>query len=58
MERPMSQPFYASKSLDADEESLLKLLHRCRKEADQAGLMRRVVVTYEQITVRQFWRAV
>ena len=54
----MSQPFYASKSLDADEESLLKLLHRCRKEADQAGLMRRVVVTYEQITVRQFWRAV
>jgi len=36
------------KKLDADEESLLKLLHRWRKEADQAGHpIRRVVVAYE-----------
>jgi hypothetical protein len=36
------------KKLDADEESLLKLLHRWRKEADQAGRpIRRVVVAYE-----------
>ena len=85
MERPMSQPFDASRSLtaleqdstiiaaiemaqskwfvaavvpgikrqplkklDADEESLLKLLHRWRKEADQAGHpIRRVVVAFE-----------
>src|SRR6516165_2500819 len=85
MERPMSQPFDASRSLtaleqdstiiaaieiaqskwlvaavvpgikrqplkklDADEESLLKLLYRWRKEADQAGHpIRRVVVAYE-----------
>src|SRR6201997_3447886 len=85
MERPMSQPFDASRSLtaleqdstiiaaiemaqskwlvaavvpgikrqplkklDADEGSLLKLLHRWRKEADQAGHpIRRVVVAFE-----------
>jgi transposase len=85
MERPMSQPFDASRSLtaleqdstiiaameiaqskwlvaavvrgikrqplkklDADEEPLLKLLYRWRKEADQAGHpIRRVVVAYE-----------
>jgi transposase len=36
------------KKLDADEESLLKLLHRWRKEADQAGHpIKRVVVAYE-----------
>ena len=36
------------KKLDADEESLLKLLHRWRKEADQAGHpIRRVVVAFE-----------
>ena len=36
------------KKLDADEESLLKLLHRWRKEADQTGHpIRRVVVAYE-----------
>ena len=36
------------KKLDADAESLLKLLHRWRKEADQAGHpIRRVVVAYE-----------
>ncbi|MCP3465644.1 hypothetical protein [Bradyrhizobium sp. CCGUVB23] len=36
------------KRLDADAESLLKLLHRWRKEADQAGHpIRRVVVAYE-----------
>jgi transposase len=85
MERPMSQPFDASRSLtaleqdstiiaaiemaqskwlvaavvpgikrqplkklDADEALLLKLLHRWRKEADQAGHpIQRVVVAYE-----------
>jgi transposase len=36
------------KKLDADEQSLLKLLHRWRKEADQAGHpIKRVVVAYE-----------
>jgi transposase len=36
------------KKLDADEESLFKLLHRWRKEADQAGHpIKRVVVAYE-----------
>jgi transposase len=36
------------KKLDADEESLLKLLHRWRKEAEQAGHpIKRVVVAYE-----------
>lgn len=36
------------KRLDADAEALLKLLHRWRKEADQAGHpIRRVVVAYE-----------
>jgi transposase len=36
------------KKLDADQESLLKLLHRWRKEADQAGHpIKRVVVAYE-----------
>jgi transposase len=36
------------KKLDADEELLLKLLHRWRKEADQAGHpIKRVVVAYE-----------
>src|SRR5262245_66641465 len=36
------------KKLDADQESLLKLLHRWRKEAEQAGHpIKRVVVAYE-----------
>ena len=36
------------KKLDADQESLLKLLHRWRKEAEQAGhLIKCVVVAYE-----------
>ena len=36
------------KKLDADQESLLKLLYRWRKEADQAGHpIKRVVVAYE-----------
>ena len=36
------------KKLDADQESLLKLLHRWCKEAEQAGHpIRRVVVAYE-----------
>src|SRR6516162_6698810 len=36
------------KKLDADEESLLKLLHRWRKEAEQAGHpIKRVVAAYE-----------
>src|ERR1700756_721975 len=94
MERPMSQPFDASRSLtaleqdstiiaaiemaqskwlvaagvpgikrqplkklDADEGSLLKLLHRWRKEADQAGHpIRRVVVAFEAGRVG-FWLA-
>src|SRR5262245_35244366 len=36
------------KKLDAQEEGLLKLLHRCRTEADQAGrAIKRIVVAYE-----------
>src|SRR5262244_2880890 len=36
------------KKLDADQESLMKLLHRWRKEAEQAGHpIKRVVVAYE-----------
>ena len=36
------------KKLDADQESLLKLLHRWRKEAEQAGHpIKRIVVAYE-----------
>jgi transposase len=36
------------KKLDADQESVLKLLHRWRKEAEQAGhTIKRVVVAYE-----------
>ena len=36
------------KKLDADKELLFKLLHRWRKEADQAGHpIKRVVVAYE-----------
>ena len=36
------------KKLDADQESLLKLLHRWRKEAEQAGHpIKRIIVAYE-----------
>src|SRR5215831_8464515 len=36
------------KKLDADEESLLKLLHRWRQEAERAGYsIKRIVVAYE-----------
>src|SRR5215475_6428035 len=38
----------AAQKLDADQESVLKLLHRWRKEAEQAGHpIKRVVVAYE-----------
>ena len=36
------------KKLDADEDSLLKLLHRWRQEAERAGhSIKRIVVAYE-----------
>src|SRR5262249_28586461 len=45
------------KKLDADQESLMKLLHRWRKEAEQAGHpINRVVVAYETGRDR-FWLA-